>query len=175
MWKIKILILLILFLKVNFAFSQYSYSYSFAFKLYNNDEIVDVSKFCNEFTFANVYGHKFKLCKNNSEFGLSYDPVNAIYYAHISSIGSRFSIALYYKDEIMTLFFPFDESHPSYYFDRLDFKTGDFLFDLNDENLSNIKIAKDTKEFLKVESIDYIKLSKLFIESNYVGQDKIYK
>ena len=157
MSKIKMLILFILFLKVNFAFSQYSYSYSFAFKLYNNDRIVDINEFCNEFTFANVYGDRFNLCENNSEFGLSYDPINAIYYVHISSIGSRFSIALYYKEEIMTLFFPFDESHPSYYFDRLDFKTGDFLFELDDEKLNNIKIAKTTKEHLKVESINYDK------------------
>jgi hypothetical protein len=175
MWKIKILLLLILFLKVNFAFSQYSYSYSFAFKLYNNDKIVDINEFCNEFTFANVYGDKFKISENNNEFGLSYDPISSLYYVHISSIGSRFSIALYYKDEIMTLFFPFDESHPSYYFDRLDFISGDFLFELENEKLDKINITQTLKEYLKVESIDYKELSKLFMESDYFGQEKIYK
>lgn len=158
----------------NFAYGQASYSYQFAFKLYNNGNAVDFETFCKEYKYANVYGDKLEICdKNSNKTDIGYNPKDSIFYVHISSIVHIFSFAIYHNDEVMTFFFPFDESSPYYYVDFLEFRKGNYYFDFRTEKLTKAEgIAYG--QFYKLKEVNYEQLEKAFNESDYLGREKIY-
>lgn len=150
------------------AFGQASYSYQFAFKLYDNGKAVDFETFCKEYKFANVYGDIVDVCDtSNFQTSFHYAEKNAVYYVRISTIGSRFSFALYHNGKAMAFFFPFKITGQSYYYcDALEFNSGNFYFDFSEQELAKTDLDGSDR-FYQVGKLDYDQLRKAFRKSDY--------
>ena len=97
---------------------QASYDTQIAFILrVENNKKINLERFKTEFKFADVYGRTIP--NEDLKHYFEYDKKTNYFILNITSVGPRFSFALYHNNNSMIIYLPFNHEH-NYY--ALDFK-----------------------------------------------------
>ena len=169
------LIFFLLFAISNHSDAQPSYSTSIAFRIIDEDgELVDKDRFNAEYKIANVFGNFIKPEDN----AFHYYPDKGYFHLEISTIGPRFSFALYHRDKTMSFFIPFyakaDPERQKQYALDIQVVEGDYLLNFK-VNKKNSFLLNSNIPFYKIEDINWSKHGKKFRKSEYAGQEMIYR
>jgi len=140
-----------------------SYTY-FAFRLYDNEQIVDLDKFCNEWTIFNIAGASISPCDKES-FN-SYDTSSKYFYIGIGAIYPPYAFALVHKKDTMAMYF--QNYEVNLICDSLTLHNGEFYFDYSCPDNEKIKLKHFSGiSFCKLDNINWKLAEQKFLKYKY--------
>lgn len=144
--------------------AQASWSTRFSFILYNEiNEKIDLKTFCEEYQLADVMGRIIP--EKELKHHLTYDDETGYFILDITTIGPRFSFALYHNNTCMAIYLPFEHTNV-YYAAEFKFRKGKYLFDFNIEDKEKLYLKSNMPSY-KIEKINWRKQQSHFEKSDY--------
>jgi len=169
------LTIVFLFIFQNYIYSQPSYSTSVAFRLIDEyNEFIDMAKFKEEYKIANVFGNF--VTHEYFESYIHYDPKSHYFYLDVSTIGPRYSFALYHENKVMTMFIPFHRNfkRQKQYAINIQIIEGDFLLEFKTKEKNKIMLNSNIP-YYRIKNINWKKQRRKFLKSEYLGDERIYR
>jgi len=172
---LKNLIILIFLLISNLQVeAQASYDTQIAFILRDeNNEKINLERFKEEYKFADVYGRTIP--NEDLKHYFDYDEETNYFILNITTIGPRFSFALYHNNSSMTIYLPFNNKN-NYNYYALDFKfrPGRSLFDFSTKDREKVYLNSNMPYYL-IDNINWRKQRKKLMNSNYADDETYNK
>ncbi len=138
----------------------------------DNNEKINLERFTDEYQLSDVFGRIVPT--DELIHYLFYDEETGYFVLDLTTIGPRFSFALYHKKSCMAIYLPFvrDRSVRDYYAVDIKFKEGVYLFDFEIKNKEKL-FFKSNMPCYVVDNINWKKQSRKFSKSEYKN-DKTY-
>jgi len=146
--------------------AQASYDTRIAFILQDEyGKSINFKQFKEEYQLADVYGSI--VAEENLKHYIEYDEKTNYFVLNITTIGPRFSFALYHRNRSMVIYLPFKHNH-NYYALNFKFKPGKYLFDFSIENKEKIYFNSNMPHYI-IKKVNWRKQNKKLKSSSYAG------
>ncbi|WP_296312075.1 hypothetical protein [Winogradskyella sp. UBA3174] len=152
-----LIILLFLLISNIHVEAQASYDTQIAFILRDgNNEKINLERFKKEYKFADVFGKT--ISNEDLKHYFYYDEETNYFILNITTIGPRFSFALYHNDSSMIIYLPFNHKQ-NYYALDFKFRPERYLFDFSTKNKEKLYLNSNMPYYL-IDNINWKKQKK---------------